>query len=283
MKNNFYNYNYDELINDPIKLVSDSQIESLLKNRRIDYSYATKTIKSNNQLEIEIYPEFSRTTAKRIGIKKPSRKAQRNLNEKNARKQLERLINCNFKDNDLWITVTYSNKHLPKSYKEANRNMKNYIRRINYRRKKKSLKNAKYIFITEHNENNKIRFHHHLLIEDGLSLDELESLWKFGRKNLRRVEPDEDGLIGLAAYMSKGSKGEKRWYSSKYLKKPKIRKSYTVFPYSKIKRMIENTNNIADVMMKKYKHHKYIFDEVKLNKVNGMFYIYVRMCERRNE
>ena len=116
-------------------------------------------------------------------------------------------------------------------------------------------------------------------------MDELEENWHFGRRNnVRKIEPDsEDGLIGLAKYLSKDPKGKKRWYASKYLKKPKIRKSYTVFPYSKIKRMISNDLTIAELMQKQYKNKKYIEHEIKYNKVNNMFYIYIRMKERRNE
>ena len=46
-------------------------------------------------------------------IKKDNDKAQRNLNDKNARKYVERLINENFTDRDLWLTFTYDNEHLP--------------------------------------------------------------------------------------------------------------------------------------------------------------------------
>lgn len=284
MKNAF-NYDYDSLISDPISAGTDNEIERLLKNKVIDYSYATKTIKSNNQFEVEIYPEFSRTTSKKLKIKGKSKKAQRNLNEKNSRKQLERLINCNFKEDDLWVTFTYSNKYLPKDLKEANKNMKNYIRRINYRRNKLGLKNAKYIFITEYDESKKKRVHHHLIIEAGLSMDEIEANWHLGkRNNVRKIDPDEeDGLIGLAKYLSKDPKGKKRWYSSKNLKKPKIRKSYTVFPYSKIRKMIANDLSIAELMQKQYKDKQYINHEIRYNKVNNMFYIYVRMIERKDE
>lgn len=278
---NVFNYDYDEVISDPISIGKDNEIERLLKNKEIDYIYATKTIKSNNQFEIEIYPEFSRSKANKLSLPKKNRKAQRNLNDKNSRKRLERLINCNFKEDDLWVTFTYSNKYLPKNINEANTNMRNYIRRINYRRKKIGLDNAKYIFITEFGK----RIHHHLIIESGLSMDEIEDCWNFGkRNNVRRIDPDdEDGLTGLAKYLSKDPKGKKRWYSSKNLKKPKIRKSYTVFPYSKIKKMIANDLSIAGMMAKQYKNKEYIEHELKYNKVNNMFYIYVRMRVRRNE
>lgn len=283
-RKHFLSYDYDDFISDPLKIADDNIIERMLKDRKIDYCYATKTIKSNEQFEIEIYPEFTRTQARKLGIKKKSRQAQRNLNEKNSKKRLERLINCNFDENDLWVTFSYSNKHLPKTLEEANRNMRNYIRRINYRRKKKGLKNAKYIFITEMNENNKVRVHHHLIIEKGISMDEIESLWLYGKRNsVRRLDPDEEGLSGLAKYLTKDSKGKKRWYSSKYLKKPVERKSYTVFPYSKIRKMINDETTIAARMQKHYKNKKYIRHEVRFNEINKMFYIYIRMTERKDE
>lgn len=62
---------------------------------------------SKNQFEIEIYPQFrSMDEVPPEGriIKKDNNKAQKNLNDKNARKYVERLINENFSDRDIWMT-----------------------------------------------------------------------------------------------------------------------------------------------------------------------------------
>ena len=46
-------------------------------------------------------------------VVKDNSKAQKNLNDKNARKYVERLINQNFGDRDIWLTLTYDDDHLP--------------------------------------------------------------------------------------------------------------------------------------------------------------------------
>lgn len=69
-----------------------------------------------DQFEIEIYPQFrsmDEVPPEGRTIKKDNNKAQKNLNDKNARKYVERLINENFSDRDIWMTLTYDDAHLP--------------------------------------------------------------------------------------------------------------------------------------------------------------------------
>ena len=243
----------------------------------------TKTIKAGNQFEVEIYPAFTRKEIEQKKIKKKNYQAQKNLNDKNARKRVERLINANFSNGDLWVTLTYDNKHLPSSMDEALKNMKNYIRRINYQRQKMGLDKAKYIYVTEFNEEKKIRCHHHLIIDGGLPMDLVEKLWTCGkRNNVRRVASDEEGLTGLARYLVKDPSGKKRWCSSKNLKKPKERKSYTAFSSSKVRKMVEDETKIKVMLEKRYKKD-FIRAEIRFNEVNRRFYIYARLTERSNQ
>lgn len=274
-------YSYEDTFVKGIEMLEEKQIEEMLKARKIKCAYASKTIKAGNQMEIEIYPDFTRSQIREYGFPK-SRQAQRNLDDRNARKNLERLINANFGTGDIWATLTYSQEDLPETIEEAERNMQNYIRRINTARKKKGLPNAKYIYITEYSAEKKIRCHHHLLIDGGMTMDELEKKWKKGsRNNLRRVAPDEEGLTGLAAYLTKDPKGRKRWKASKGLKKPVIRKSHRVFREKNIRDMVTGKREVKEVTQKKYRRYTYTWHEIRYNEINGMFYIYVRMRERR--
>ena len=70
------------------------------------------------------------------GRKKDNSRAQKNLNDKNARKYVIRLINNNFTDRDIWMTLTYRPGEEPENMERAVKNMQNYIDRINYRRKR---------------------------------------------------------------------------------------------------------------------------------------------------
>ena len=278
----YIEYNYDDTFIDPLETANERLIERLLASGTIKSVYATKTIKAGNQFEIEIYPEFTRKQVKQYKLKKPNR-AQKNLNDRYARKRVERLINVNFKQGDLWITLTYDNSHLPETLEEAQKNMRNFIRRINYKRKKLGLDKCKYIYVTEYSKEKKIRCHHHLIMDSGLTMDVVENMWKCGkRNNVRKVDPDENGLTGLANYLVKDPKGSKRWCSSTNLKKPMESKSYSNFKASHVKKFIKNPEIIKERMEMKYKNKIYTKHEIKYNEINGRFYIYVRMRERRN-
>lgn len=275
-------YDYENYYETPINHLEDKEIEDLLKTNKLKYHYITKTVKSGNQFEVEIYPLFSKKDFNKFHPrKKPTRLSQKYLNDRNARKYFIRLVNTNFNENDWVIHLTYSNDKLPKSIKEAERNVYNYIRKINRRRKKLGLANAKYIYVTEYDPEKKIRCHHHLIIEDGIDRKIMKKLWTNGtRTKIEELEPDEYGLTGLAMYLSKDPKGKKRWKSSKNLKKPVERKSYTVFSNKKIRNMVDDQSLISAYTNKNYKAKQYLSHEVRYNKVNKMFYIYVRMRVR---
>lgn len=281
---NYIDYDYENEFIDPLDKANDSKIEKLLKAGKIHSVYATKTIRAGTQFEVEIYPEFTKKQNENLNLKKRNNKAQKNLNDKNARKRVERLINTNFTSGDVAIHLTYDNKHLPATEEEAFKNMKNYIRRINYKRKRKGLEPAKYIYVTEHNEKKKIRYHHHLVIDGAMSMDELEDMWKYGDRNqTRKLAPDENGLTGLANYLVKDPLGNKRWCSSLNLKKPKESKSYHSFKARHVEKMVANRDRVKEMLESKYKNMILVSEEIKYNEINERFYIYARMRERRNE
>ena len=89
---------------------------------------------------------------------------------------------------------------------EAMRNMRNYIDRLNYRRRKMGLPNVKYIYVTEYDPHAKIRWHHHIIMDGLLDRDTVEKIWKHGERNqVRRLEYDKDGLSGMANYVTQGT------------------------------------------------------------------------------
>ena len=110
-KNVYVEYDYEEAYQKQIENLEEDIIKRMMDGKKIKYVYATKEIKAGEQLEVEIYPEFTRKRVEEIpeeGRRKKDRQAQRNLNEKNSRKQCERVINENFGDRDIWATFTYS-------------------------------------------------------------------------------------------------------------------------------------------------------------------------------
>lgn len=246
-------------------------------------AYATKEIRAGEQLEVEIYPEFTKRQAGEIpeeGRKEKQRQAQRNLNEKNSRKMCERTINANFGDRDIWATFTYTDEEMPETMEQAEKDMTNYIRRLNYQRKKQGMKNARYVYVTECSE--KGRFHHHIVLDGDMSMDMVEETWKKGRRNqVRRLKKDENGLTGMANYITKDKKGksQKKWRASKGLKKPDERVNHYKFRKKDVDEVIRNHNCLEGKLLKWYGKEGYIFtsQEIRYNDFNGRYYIYARM------
>lgn len=274
-------YDYESLYDTPINQLEEKEIESLLKTNSIEHHYVAKTISAGNMFEVELYPIFNKKDFQEFKIKRKSKKAQKNLNDRNSRKQFIRLINSNFTKDDYIMHLTYSNENLPPSIEDAEKEVYKLIRKINYRRKKKKLQNAKYIYVTEYDPQKKIRVHHHLIIEGGIDRKVMKDLWTNGiRIKVEELEPDEYVLSGLANYLSKDPKGKKRWKASKGLKQPRERKSYTSFSKKKIRNMIADDTNVSVYMNSNYKSKTYLDHEIRYNKVNHMYYIYVRMRKK---
>lgn len=294
----FIPYDYEAAFNKSINDLHEYFVEQMLKSR-FKCVYALKEIRAGEQFEVEIYPEFKKIDDVPIEgrIKRDNSKAQKNLNDKNARKYVERLLNENFGDSDIWVTLTYGAGKEPQDMNEAVKNMQNYIRRVNYQRKKRELPPAKYIYITEWSPDAEIRWHHHLVMDGLLDMDTVESTWKKGRRNeTRRLDKDEYGLTGLSNYITKEKdrkKGEKRWNSSQNLKQPRIRKVHSKRPlaysgtYKPIGKYVDgfvrDAETIREQMLKWYPEYDFTDSGVYYNDFNGMFYIRARMRKRRNK
>lgn len=217
-------------------------------------------------LEVDIYSysdsqkEVSRR-GKRAKKEKVTEPKQRNLNDKNARRYLTQLANTNFNEEDLHVTATYKDKFLPETIEEAEKEVTNYLRRISYRRKKDGLPPLKYILVTEYStekDNEKpIRIHHHIFMNGGLDRDVVEDLWckrkqkgqkkgeRIGFINADRLQPDENGVAALCAYLTKNPKGKKRWSSSQNLEKPWSRTNDYKYSRREVEKIAKNPPDVS--------------------------------------
>lgn len=292
-------YDYEAAYNKALEDMG-GELEKQWRENGKHYVYALKEIRAGEQLEVEIYPQFrsmDEVPPEGRGIRRDNSKAQKNLNDKNARKYVERLINHNFGDGDIWLTLTYDDAHLPPDgdIDAAIKKVQNYIRRVNYQRKKRGLGKCRYVYVTEYNGDAKIRWHHHIVMDGELDMDTVEKCWQQGSRNeVRRLRKDENGLSGMANYIVKEKKrikSEKRWNSSQGLMDPDIRVVHSKQPekgrgsYRKIKKyvdgMLKNQNAIEGQMKKWYPDYSFTGAEIYYNDFNGMFYIHARM-RRRN-
>ena len=270
--------------------LEEAETERFIREKRINGVYRTKTTKAGNQLEIDIYPSFQFA----IDVPKENKggttsPAQKNLNNKRAQRYLVALINCNFEQGDYWCTWTYSDENIPGDMKRAQRDMVNFIKRIKTYRKRKKLGEFKYLYITEYDEEvskktgkKKTRVHHHMLCTGDMNRNDLEKIWKKGKRNRTRIiEPDSDThLAGMGNYITKDPKGKKRWSSSMNLTKPTVTKSYSKFKKRAVEKMVKQYDELEWQITKQYPEYKFVDAEVNINKVNGGFYIYARMVRK---
>lgn len=286
-------YDYENAFDKQLSDLNEYFIEEMMKNK-VGLHYATKTIKSGKLFEVEIYPVFKRKDdipLPRVTLK--NKKIQNDLNERNSRKRFIRLVNTNFGEGDYWLTLTYEDAQHPKTEEEAKKNIANYLKRMNRRRKKYGLKNAKYIYITEwEQEPDGTRCHYHLIVEGGLDRNELEDMWQFAKINdSSRLHPNEDGIMGLATYMAdkKRRKGSRRWASSKGLKQPKESVNHSKTRKNQVeKKMVRDYEEIRAFFErdKDWKQYEFVDTEVMYNKFNCAYYIRIKARERswtRNE
>lgn len=244
---------------------------------------------------INTYGKKKRGRAKKTYISSPKIKK---LNDKRARRYFIQLINTNFDDDDLHVTCTYDNESMPHNIEEAERVVKNFIRRISHRRKKKGLEKIKYIIVTEFKEVGKgiqkIRLHHHIIMNKGLSRDEVEELWrlpkrkgekegkKIGRVNADRLQTDEFGLEAIARYLAKDPAGKKRWIPSRNLDKPVMKEKDSRLSERAIERIARCPD---DKYFWEKRYPGYFFTECRpeWNEVIGKWSIYVKMRRYKRE
>ena len=268
---------YEYLFNIPTEL-GETQIEKL--RHKDVFRYRVKTIRSGNMLECEIYPLWKTRNNVREARDHVTRLAQRNLNEKNAKKNLIRKINANFTEEDIFITLTY--KGVVPDEEQARKDMRNYIRRVRAYRRKHKLSEIKYVYVIEFGrseDGRRKRVHHHLIMS-GMDRDTAESLWRNGRANTMRLQPDEYGLEGLTRYIVKESKGSKRWASSRNLVEPVVTKSDTKLSKRQVERLVKDVEEApAAIFCKLYPGYGLNSCDIKHSDFVVGTYIYVNMTK----
>lgn len=251
-------------------------------------------------MEVDIFPitESQRrgSTQKRRKKENISAPKQKNLNDKRAKRYLGQLCNANFGEGDMVIHLTYSDEHLPKSIEEAEANVIRYLRRLAYRRKKKGLPPLKYVFVTQEGRkaNGTHRYHHHILINGGLSRDEVEEMWwkekenkrqkkkavLYGWANADRLRPNKQGISQLAAYMAQDYAGKRHWKQSQNLDKPWSRNNdhrYSGRKLKKLAQMPEDSEDYKKFWESQYEGYELVGHERVYNDFTGWsFYLKLR-------
>lgn len=268
-----------------------------------------KKVDCGQYREADIIPRTDKADkavkGKRGKRKKVSEPKQKDLNEKNAKRYLVQLGNGNFGAGDLHVSCTYDKDHLPGSIEEAERIVNNYLRRIAYRRGKLGLEPLKYILVTEYKFDKAgqmiKRVHHHIIMNGGLSRDDVELMWtadrinwnkaqkdpeyrasikQMGWANADRIQTNENGIEALCKYIVKDPQGKKRWSSSRNLVRP-VELPNADYKYSK--KQIEKLAKSDDCGAEFFKKQ---FPDYDIREITPVYYeetgwhIYLKMWKK---
>ena len=161
---------------------------------------------------------------------KASTAARERLNARTSFQKLERTLAANFDDGDLYVTLTYDDKHLPDTRDKAVRKIRCFLSKLRAARKIRG-EPLHYIYVTEGcYPGPGSRLHHHLVLNStGADLEEIRTLWIYGGNvEVRRLEFHQGYTYeDLASYLTKEPRewghpqvGERTWTPSLGLSRP---------------------------------------------------------------
>ena len=190
-------------------------------------------------------------------------------NEREAVKNLARILNTNFKQGDLWLTLGYPNEELPEDAEAAKKQLEKFLRKCRDMLKKEG-KQLRYVVSTSETSTKtggRARVHHHVVM-DPVGYEAVCRLWPSAFISYRRLDGRGD-YTGIARYMvmnAGDANGKKRWSTSKGLEKPIYTEPVPV-------RMSEKVNIPRDASLKA----KDFFQDEE----TGQMSLYVRFTKAR--
>lgn len=224
--------------------------------------YRTRTIKAGDYLECEMYPVLALEHGRREKRRGVTKAAQREINQRNAQKQLARLMNANFGRGDLLAHLTEA---AGCTEAQAQRDARNFIARLRTRFNRAG-KTLKYIYVIEETgEGPRKRHHIHMALTGGvLSRDEIEALWHKGLSRVDRCQPQDKGLSGFAHYITQSKATQekllkRKWACSKNLTKPAATVSSRKFSRRDAQKIAQDAeSNAREIFERKYPGYRLV-------------------------
>ena len=273
--------------------------------------YKARTTTAGTRLEAELFPVYGRAkmAAVRAAKKNLTKEAQERANHARSIRREIMLAEANFTSRDYFLHLTYKGNE--PSFERAEKDVRNFLQRVKYLRKKRGLDDVKYICVIEDGEGKK-RIHAHMLISGGIHRDELQRIWNnstvsgggtikadpldtenglegavvYMAKELwakgYRNQPDEDEIDGIARYMVNHVTKKRRWRNSRNLKEPRVSTSASRFSNRKVKLVARDFHATArEIMEKTYPGYRFIQCAVYYSDVTDG--VYIRAVMRKNE
>ena len=243
--------------------------------------YRRRTTKAGPRLEAEIYPVFGREERGQLrkAMSSMTPEKQRRMNERRAKHKLILLIDANFGASDYHLTLTYAGEAPELS--RCKKDVKNFLDRVKRIRIRRGLEELKYIYAIGHDSG--ARIHVHMIINGGISRDELEQTWAKGRTNAVRLQPNERGLQGIANYLFRQNakkkardqlQGQKTWVPSRNLKRPKTRRRDCKCSNARVRRIAGDIQSEAkEVMERLYPGYTFVDCKVRYSDITDGVYI----------
>ena len=229
---------------------------------------------------------------------KPTREAQVWVNKRNAEERLFLTAHANFGIGDYRLGLDFTNKTLPKDLAELKKKMRNFWARLRTLYKRHGVE-LKYIWAVERSEVG--RFHVHGFIPGGVPREEIEKVWGMGHANCAGFQYSREGLRDYCNYVLKNPLMGKSWCGSRNLKRPERRQSDYVLRQKDIAAAQSGDFFNLEQRLKSWAVLKeweiedlaveepdpqitmdwaVTGSEVRHNEVNGMPYLYIRLCRR---
>ena len=255
--------------------------------------YRTRTIKAGTRLEAEIHPIFGRSQEQTARKAKTNmtRERQQQLNTRRAKRKLVLLMENNFDyDKDVHVTLTYAGEEPDEG--RCRKDIRNFLNRVKRQREKRGLDELRYIYAVGQDKDQRI--HVHMVMNGGISRDELEKMWGKGYANTIRLQQFGGGLQGMAKYLYRQNerardRGERAgfhmWSGSRNLKKPKEHVSDCKISNRKVKMIATNFRAMAGEIMDRV-YPGYRLEDCKVyysDVVDGVYIRCVMRKENRNE
>ena len=267
----------------------------------------TKTITAGSSLEVICYPVTRIDAgAKREAKRRRSTTAQQLLNQRNTQQRIFRLAECNFTNEDFFVTQTwaypaedpgmtniedmqraYDAAGVPECLEDAARAWGNFVRRVKRREKRNGGDpgSVKHLYVVESGKDHPggglpPKYHIHAMLHAPHLTDlDIKDLWPHGFTRCDRIDMKHEGAERLSKYLTKQRRYERKWGHSRNLKEPVVKVSDRRVSRRRAAKVAENVRQYGrEIFEAIYKGYRCVmFPEVKYSDFVAGARIYCRM------
>ena len=253
--------------------------------------YRRRTTVSGPRIDAEVFPVFGKHQRGDLRRAKHqmTREAQQRANDERSRMRLIQLVEANFDEKDVALGLSYEGE--APTPERVDKDVRNFLNRVKRRRVREGLPELKYIYTIGGDEMPAAGYsgkrpHVHMIMNGGISRDDLEEMWGKGLANCDRLQPRDVGLGGIAVYFTRQKqdrapkKGVRKWRGSRNLTQPVRRSRDAKMPNSRVKRIAYDFRNEAkDVMERLYPG--YVLQDCQVRYSDIVDGVYIRCVLRR--